>query len=549
MLSILRISNFALIDTLELNLSSGFSVITGETGSGKSILLHALNLILGERADFSVIGPENSKCFVEAEFLINESFTDFFTSNDLDFSKVVVVRREINTQGKSRAFINDTPVSLSILREFSSRLVIIHSQYNTLELREKEFQLDVLDCLAGLEEERKKYLKKYLDWKTHKLELEKLKSEYLEQSKLLDYNQFQLSELEALNLYQVDYLRIEEELNEIEHAEELKQTFHSISESLGSEIGVYTQLAALKSTIERVRINSSKLVEIKSRIQTLIPDVKDILEEAEQFLDELSINPQRQEELTTALDQYNRIISKHQKKNQQELIEFQSELAKMVDYSSDIEDEISKLENVVQQEYDDAIIFSGVLHSKRVNAVNSISLSIQSILKDLNLKDTLLLFQLRDSGQLSNFGTTEIDLLFSSNKGIAPISIEKAASGGELSRVMLALQKLISEKRQLPTMIFDEIDTGVSGEVAHKMASLLGSMSSHTQLLAITHLPQVAAKAKHHARVSKIQKGERVISQVEWLVEDRKIEEIARLMSGEKITDAAIQNAKNLILN
>lgn len=549
MLSILRISNFALIDTLELNLSSGFSVITGETGSGKSILLHALNLILGERADFSVIGPENSKCFVEAEFLINESFTDFFTSNDLDFSKVVVVRREINTQGKSRAFINDTPVSLSILREFSSRLVIIHSQYNTLELREKEFQLDVLDCLAGLEEERKKYLKKYLDWKTHKLELEKLKSEYLEQSKLLDYNQFQLSELEALNLYQVDYLRIEEELNEIEHAEELKQTFHSISESLGSEIGVYTQLAALKSILERVRINSSKLVEIKSRIQTLIPDVKDILEEAEQFLDELSINPQRQEELTTALDQYNRIISKHQKKNQQELIEFQSELAKMVDYSSDIEDEISKLENVVQQEYDDAIIFSGVLHSKRVNAVNSISLSIQSILKDLNLKDTLLLFQLRDSGQLSNFGTTEIDLLFSSNKGIAPISIEKAASGGELSRVMLALQKLISEKRQLPTMIFDEIDTGVSGEVAHKMASLLGSMSSHTQLLAITHLPQVAAKAKHHARVSKIQKGERVISQVEWLVEDRKIEEIARLMSGEKITDAAIQNAKNLILN
>jgi DNA repair protein RecN (Recombination protein N) len=549
MLSILRISNFALIDTLELNLSRGFSVITGETGSGKSILLHALNLILGERADFSVIGPENSKCFVEAEFLINESFTDFFTSNDLDFSKVVVVRREINTQGKSRAFINDTPVSLSILREFSSRLVIIHSQYNTLELREKEFQLDVLDCLAGLEEERKNYLKKYLDWKTHKLELEKLKSEFLDQSKLLDYNQFQLSELETLNLRQVDYLRIEEELNEIEHAEELKQTFHSISVSLGSEVGVHAQLAALKSSLERVRINSSKLAEIKSRIQTIIPDVKDILEEAEQFLDELSINPQRQEELTLALDQYNRIISKHQKKNQQELVELQTELAKMVDYSSDIEDEIEKLENVVQQEYDDAIIFSGVLHSKRVNSVNSISSSIQRILEDLNLKDTLLLFQLRDSGQLSNFGTTEIDLLFSANKGIAPISIEKAASGGELSRVMLALQKLISEKRQLPTMIFDEIDTGVSGEVAHKMASLLGSMSSHTQLLAITHLPQVAAKAKHHARVSKIQKGDRVISQVEWLVEDRKIEEIARLMSGEKITDAAIQNAKNLILN
>lgn len=179
MLSILRISNFALIDSLELNLSNGFSVITGETGSGKSILLHALNLILGERADFSVIGPENSKCYVEAEFLINEKFAEFFKVNDLDFSNLAVVRREINTNGKSRAFINDTPVSLTVLREFSSRLVIIHSQYNTLELREKEFQLDVLDCLAGLELERKNYQKKYLDWKTHKQKLEKLKAEFL----------------------------------------------------------------------------------------------------------------------------------------------------------------------------------------------------------------------------------------------------------------------------------------------------------------------------------------------------------------------------------
>jgi DNA repair protein RecN (Recombination protein N) len=549
MLSILRISNFALIDSLELNLSNGFSVITGETGSGKSILLHALNLILGERADFSVIGPENSKCYVEAEFSINENFAEFFKVNDLDFSNLAVVRREINTNGKSRAFINDTPVSLTVLREFSSRLVIIHSQYNTLELREKEFQLDVLDCLAGLELERKNYQKKYLDWKTHKQKLEKLKAEFLNQSKLLDYNQFQLSELVALNLHQVDYTSLEEELNKMEHAEELKHSFHLISETLGSDAGVYTHLASLKSSLERVRINSPKLVEIKTRIQTLMPEVKDVLEEADQFLEELSVNPQRQEELTVILDQYNRVISKHQKKNQQELIELQSQLEKMVDHSSDIESEIAQLELVVQQEFDDAIIFSGVLHSKRVNSVNLISSFIQKILGDLNLKDTLLLFQLKDSGQLTDFGTTEIDLLFSANKGIAPISIEKAASGGELSRVMLALQKLISEKRQLPTMIFDEIDTGVSGEVAHKMAALLGSMSSDTQLLAITHLPQVAAKAKHHAKVSKIQKGERVISQVDWLIADEKIEEIARLMSGEKITEAAIQNARNLILN
>ena len=342
---------------------------------------------------------------------------------------------------------------------------------------------------------------------------------------------------------------MEVELNEIENAEELKSIFHQISESLASESGVYSQIASLKSSLDRVRINSSKLAELKLRIQTLLPELKDITEEADQFLEELSVNPQRQEELTNALDQYNRVISKHQKRTQQELLEYQSELENMVDHSGDLQEKIEKLEITVQQEFDDATILAGVLHSKRVNAVHSISISIQTILSELNLKDTLLLFQLRDSGHLNLLGTTEIDLLFSANKGIAPISIEKAASGGELSRVMLALQKLISEKRQLPTMIFDEIDTGVSGEVAHKMASLLGSMSSQTQLVAITHLPQVAAKAKQHAKVSKFQKGDRVISKVQWLNETEKIEEIARLMSGEKITDAAIQNAKNLILN
>ena len=549
MLSILRISNFALIDYLELDLSNGFSVITGETGSGKSILLNALNLILGERADFSVIGPDNSKCFVEAEFQLSETFSSFFEFNGLDFSPHVVVRREINTQGKSRAFINDTPVSLLVLREFSSRLVNIHSQYNTLELKEKEFQLDVLDCLADLKTILKNYQLKYQDWKKHTNELTKLKNELRDQSKLLDYNQFQLTELTELNLQQVDYKKIEEELNEMEHAEELKLTFHSISETLGSEAGIYTQLASLKSSLDRVRINSSKLAELKSRILTLLPEVKDILEEADQFLDTNIINPTRQDELTFKLDQYNRIISKHQKRTQEELLEFQFELEKMVIHSGNLEERIEKLENIVQQEFDDATILAGILHSKRLDSVNSISSSIQSILGELNLKDTLLLFQLKDSGVLTQFGTTEIDLLFSANKGIAPIAIEKAASGGELSRVMLALQKLISEKRQLPTMIFDEIDTGVSGEVAHKMASLLGSMSSQTQLVAITHLPQVAAKAKQHAKVMKIQKGERIISQVNWLTESEKIEEIARLMSGEKITEAAIQNAKNLILN
>lgn len=402
MLSLLRISNFALIDYLELDLKRGFSVITGETGSGKSILLHALNLILGERADFSVIGPENSKCFVEAEFQITESFSDFFESHDLDFSQNIVVRREINTQGKSRAFINDTPVSLAILKDFSSRLVIIHSQYNSLELREKEFQLDVLDCLADLEQIRKDYQLKFQAWKTHKNELEKLKVEFQNQAKLLDYNQFQLNELLDLNLHQIDYTKLEAELNEIENAEELISTFHTISESIGSESGVYSQISALKTTLDRVRINAGKLTELKTRIQSLLPEVKDILEEAEQFLEALSVNPERQEELTNLMDQFNRIISKHQKRTQEELLEYQADLEKLVNQSSNLEEQIDNLKNIVQFEFDDATILAGILHSKRVNAVHSISSSIQAILTELNLKDTLLLFQLKDSGVLTD---------------------------------------------------------------------------------------------------------------------------------------------------
>lgn len=549
MLRILRISNFALIDFLELEIKHGFSVFTGETGSGKSILLNALNLILGDRADFTVIGPESSKCFVEAEFQISDSFSDFFESNNLDFCSNTIVRREISTHGKSRAFINDTPVSLSILRVFSTKLVAIHSQYNTLELKEKEFQLDILDCLADLESIRKDYQQKFDEWKKNRLELEKLKSDFLNQSKLLDYNQFQLNELYQLDLNQIDYSKLENQLTELENAEELLSTIHLISESLGSESGIYSKITTLKTSLDRIRITSEKLAEFKTRINSILPEVKDILEDSDRYLDELTVNPELQQELTVTMDQYNRIISKHQKRTQKELLEFQIELECLVNHTSNLGEQIEKLEDTVQKNFDDAKILAGILHSKRMNAISSISTSIQTILCELNLKDTLLIFQLIDSGQLNSYGTTDIDLLFSANKGIEPISIEKAASGGELSRVMLALQKLISEKRHLPCMIFDEIDTGVSGEVAHKMASLLGSMSSKTQLLTITHLPQVAAKATQHAKVFKIQKEDRIISKVQWLSTNEKIEEIARLMSGEKITEAAIANAKNLILN
>jgi len=549
MLSVLRISNFALIDFLELELKQGFSVLTGETGSGKSILLNALNLILGERADFSVIGPSSAKTFVEGEFIIHENFKPFFEEKDLDFVTNTVVRREINAQGKSRAFINDTPVSLNVLKSFSAQLITIHSQYNSLELKEKSYQLDVLDCLADIEKERVDYSKLYDTWKSNNTKLIELQKNYNEQVKLMDFNQFQLGELLELGLEKIDFKQLEFELKELENVESLKGSYYSVSEMLGSENGIYDRLNSLKLSLERSKIDSAKLNELIKRIADILPELKDISDDAERFADDLFMNPTKALELTEKLDNFNRILTKHNKKSQDELLSLVTELSNQVDSTSDLHARIQEMEKSVIQEYDEVIIRAGILHSKRLDAVGQISKKIQEHLNDLKMQDTLLLFQLNKSQHLSETGHTEIELLFSANKGIAPISIEKAVSGGELSRVMLSLQKLISEKKQLPTVIFDEIDTGVSGEVAHKMSSMLNSMSENAQLLAITHLPQVAAKASQHAKVEKYEKGNRTISRVSWLSEDERVVEIARLMSGETITESAIANARNLILN
>ncbi len=549
MLACLRISNFALIDYVELEFKNGFTVITGETGSGKSILLGALDLILGERADFSVIGPDNSKCYVEAEFLLTETFLSFFEANDLDFLPTTIIRREISIQGKSRAFVNDTPVSLQQLKSITAQLVNIHSQYNTLELKDKMYQLDILDCLAGLEKDKVEYLSRFSQYKINKQELESQTKIYEDRLKTIDYNQFQFNELAELNLTQVDFNLIENELNTLENVESLKASFFHLAHVFQADTGIYSSLISLKAELERNTISNTKLDELKIRLSNLLPEIKDIGEEAESLAENLEMNPAKIIQLTTQLDGFNRLLIKHQKKSQDELIQLMNELGQSVDDTDTLRNDLELLSRKVEQEYDELIIRAGILHNNRLTAVGPISKSIQGILSELKMPDTVLMFQLNQLDSLSSTGNTEIQLLFSANKGISPVLIEKAASGGELSRVMLALQKLISEKRQLPTILFDEIDTGVSGEVAHKIASLLGSMSDKAQLFAITHLPQVAAKANHHAKVSKSQKGDRIISRVEWLSESEKVNEIARLMSGEVITDAAIENAKNLISN
>ena len=548
MLQILRISNFALIDEVQISFSAGYTVITGETGSGKSILLNALNLILGERADFSVIGTKNSKASVEAEFTISEKFRLFFEEHDLDFDRHLIVRREINKEGKSRCFINDSPVQLFVLRSLTVLLIQIHSQYNTLELKSKSYQLELIDILAGLEKERSAFSKDFKELSNLSRLLAQKQEELSNILQAQDYNLFVLSELKSLRLDSIDYSFIESELSRMENSENLKAVFSQLI-SLTDESGIFEQLQTIKGSIDKNTHLDSNLSSIKNRLDVVLLELKDLSNDALRHYDNAHADPKELIELISSLDAFNSALSKHRVQDQKQLKFFEEDLRIKVETVDGLQREVeqvskqvSLLENLLRDK-------AKVLHTKRIKAEATILSELQGILLDLKLPHTKLDFNLSLNNELNSFGLTNCSFLFSANFGLDPIAIEKAASGGELSRLMLALQKLVSEKRDLPTILFDEIDTGVSGEVAQKIGILLKQMGSKVQLIAISHLPQVAAKAENHLFVSKELQNKQMNTNVEYLFEQDRINEIARLMSGKKITDAAKLNAQNLITN
>lgn len=548
MLRSLRIQNFALIDSVELNFDAGYTVITGETGSGKSILLNALNLILGERSDFSVIGPNSDKAIVEADFIIKGfDLEPFFTENDLDFSDVTLIRREISNSGKSRAFINDTPVSLSILREFTGRLVNINSQYNTLELKNKTYQLEVVDILSDLQAMRLEFSKMFKDFTEKKSILKELREELSRVLQQQDYTKFQLEELDDLQLDKTDFSKIEEELKRAENSEGILQNLQAITSVIDNDDQVLDKLRSLRIILDRNKGIDETIDQLAERIRSVMIELSDIASDAARKSETVEIDPQKALELTSILNKYNHVLRKHNLSDQKELSEFRDNLENIILDAEETQNQINLLEVELDHLSSDLTAKADLLHNSRVKAIKTISIELQKILEELKLPNTKLDFQLIKRAEMNSFGCTDVNLLFSANIGIEAVSIEKAASGGELSRVMLALQKMISEKKLLPTVLFDEIDTGVSGDVAQKIGALLQKMGQHFQLLAISHLPQVAAKAMHHYKVEKEVVQNRTISKVTLLNERRKVEEIARLMSGEQITEAAIQTAKALM--
>jgi DNA repair protein RecN (Recombination protein N) len=548
MITSLRVANFALINQLDLDLRAGFSAITGETGSGKSILLGALELLLGERADFSLIGPASDKAVVEAGALItNYDLHDFFTQNDLDFADHTIIRREISSSGRSRAFINDTPVQLTILKEFTSRLVNIHSQYNTLELKDRDVQLEIMDTIAGLTTSRKEYAALYRKYKQKSLELNAKEEELANLLKLKDYNSFQLSELEGLDLLKVNYAALEKELSLAENSEQIVQVAAFLVDGLAQEGGVLEFLGKIKNELEKVRSIDQDLEDFYNRTNSTLLELKELMSDAQRYAETVDIDPRMKLKLTEQIDKFNHALRKHQLNDQVGLIELVENLGNYIEGADQLETEIILLRDEADRLRHQVTETASDLHLARMKAVPFIEDQIAQLLAELKMETTTLSFNLEKKEEVGQNGITTLTMRFSANKGIEAIPIEKAASGGELSRVMLALQKLVSEKRAMPTVLFDEIDTGVSGDVAQKIGILLRKMGENMQLIAITHLPQVAARAQHHFKVEKFEANGRTVSAVRELSESQHIEEVARLMSGETISEEALSNARALM--
>ncbi len=548
MLRSLRIDNFALIDSVSIDFRSGFTVITGETGSGKSILLNALNLILGERANFSIIGKHKDKSVVEAEMdLSSFALEDFFKTNDLDYFDNTILRREIYKQGRSRAFINDIPVQLNVLKDLTRRLIHIHSQYNTLELKDLGFQMEILDILAGTKTKLTDYRHKFERYQKDQKELAKLQESLQKITSTADYNQFQLSEILELDLDNINYEEVSNELKRLEGSDELKEIYQAINSGLMDDGGLTEQLSQLVGLINQSKVQDTEISELKDRLNSALIELRDIGDQAIESLDGIEMDPEKLMVLRSKLDAFNKILFKHRLNTQEDLMSYRDSLETEFGQSDQLESRLNELMRSIEQQKEMLEDLASDLHEQRILAIPDVESTIEDSLAQLKLTGTKLHFNLKKSEVLKESGISTIEMLFSPNKGIEPVPIHQAASGGELSRLMLSLQKLISHKVQLQTIFFDEIDTGVSGDVAQKMGETLKEMGENMQVIAVTHLPQVAAKGGQHLLVTKAVTDGLTNSRVTELNQNDRVHEVARLMSGDSITEAAIANAKALM--
>ena len=552
MLKSIFISNYALISTLEINFQPGLSVLTGETGAGKSIILGALSLILGQRADNKSIKKEEDKCVVEAVFDISayKHLDDFFETNELDHDVYhCIIRRELTASGKSRAFINDTPVALTVLRDLTSRLIDIHSQHENLLLSNASYQLEVLDTVARNNELLQEYRESYLVWKADEKTLEKLKADSAKAASETDFIRFQFNQLQEAKLIPDEQQELEAEQETLSHIEEIKTELNKITGLLDGEQGSLLQLkesvAAMSKIAKFVTEGDTKL----ERIQAAYIDLKDLTQELILLQESLDYNPARLEETENRLSELYSLMQKFKVNSVEALIEKRDSFGTQLQHIDSFEEEIERLEKKLAASFTHLQKYALLLTESRASQIATVEQYMIQQLSQLGMPNIQFKIRLIPIQQYTENGIDQVEFLFSANKNREMQRVEEIASGGEVSRLMLAIKSLIAGKSDLPTIIFDEIDTGVSGEIAHRMGEIMLQMSRTMQVITITHLPQIAAKGEHHFRVYKDDSGQQTETYIQRLSATERVDEIATMLSGKVRGEAAIQNARELLSN
>ncbi len=548
MLSRIFIQNFALIDSLEITLNKGLQVITGETGAGKSIILGALRLILGERADVKSIQSAETKSVVEAEFIITENFKIFFDENDLDFEINTVIRREILPTGKSRAFINDVPVTLEILKKLSEKLIDIHSQFETSNLFDEEYQFKMIDGLSKNKSLITKYQQDFSDYKKLLKEFEHYKTQLADGNQESDYKTFLLEELLEVNLDLLNLEEVQNRLNQQENAETIIENLSLIFNKMDAEeIGVLDSLLDVKNKLSKVASLSHQYSKLNQRFEEQFVEFKDLLFDLQNEAEKMETSPEALSELSLQLNKINSLFLKHKVNSVEELIEIRDKLQNEQTGFAELEFLINQTEQKIAIAAEGLEKSSNQLSENRKKSIPGFIKKTEKLLNQLGLEKAKIEVELAELQNFNSFGKENIQLLFQANSGFPLKPIQTAISGGERSRVMLSIKKLMAENAELPTLILDEIDTGVSGKVAEEIGNVMKEMSENMQLIVISHLAQVAAKGNDNYKVIKREVSGKTQSTIISLNEDEKLQEIAQLLSGSKITDAAISQAKELM--
>ena len=549
MLTQLSINNYALINQLAIDFSSGLSIITGETGAGKSILLGALGLVLGNRADLSSLKDTSRKCVVEAKVAIeNYNLKAFFNEADLDYEVETIIRREILPSGKSRAFVNDTPVKLSVLNELRVKLIDVHSQHQTMQLSDNSFQFTILDALAKNQIELEKYEVHFKKLNQLRKEFQNLEESQKEANQKHDYNLHLFKELDEANIKDNEQEELEEKLEKLNNIEDIKLNLSDALEiSENEEIGLQNLLNTLENRLSKISTFSKEYQNLSERITSIKIEFDDIVTELENANENVDFNPNEIEELNDRLQLIYNLQKKHYVNSNQELLTILEELVDKVSQVENAEETINKKREEIEVVSKKLDTIALIITKNRTKAIPNLTKELETLLADLGMENARFSIKVKPITSYFTNGKDELSFLFSANKGGNFGELKKVASGGELSRIMLSVKKVLSANTQLPTIIFDEIDTGVSGEVSNKIAAIMQQMSKNMQVIAITHLPQIAAKGNNHYKVFKKEIKGITTTNLKQLSTEERVVEIAEMLSGKDISDSALTHAKELL--